>query len=690
MRLEYWLLIVGVVTLALTGCIREPAAPSPTSTFVPGLSLPVLAGTPVPMPNEPITPDNVDRIRELAVWGKGRISQVAYSPNGELMAVGTTAGIWIYEAKTLNLLRFIETEQWVRGLIFAPDSLTLKTLLDITTIATWDVSTGQRLNTQTLEPIIGQNHPLGNTPRVRFSADGTKVAIFIPAWIFTNSRVGVWDTGSGELLSSPDKLTHGGHFRDLALSLDGNLLALTFQENSSHKDIIWLWDVRQGVILQTEPASNEGFLAFSPDGKLLSKGRQVWEAEGLTPGCTQEEDIIAGGIAFSPDGLLLAAGVRGGNIKVWEAATCRLHQNFVGHRTAVSGLVFSPDGGRLVSWSRDGALQQWDSETGALLNTLEGHWPAIRDMAITPDSSTIFISPGFNFGTLDSFDREIYLQDIKTGQRTGVLTGGHITDAAMALSADGKTLVSSEDFFKYAGKTTLVWDVESGQVRRDIGGPRGGKIALSPDGGKLAVTGLDSKNRCVGVSASQTNEGLYGACGGRGVEMAFSPDGTKLVLVGDGAAHIFDADTGDQLAALENSGYLVGTPGFSPDGQTVATSTTEGIALWRLNDPQIIHRWQVVTDAPSINEPPDYNSTRHLVAFSPDGRLLASGVSELAAPQLVIQPALRFWDARQGTALYTVPGYASNLSRLFFSPDGKLLITASLDGTIRLWGIPPQ
>jgi hypothetical protein len=47
----------------------------------------VLAGTPVPVPAAAIAPENVDQIRELARWGKGTINGIAYSPDGQTLAV---------------------------------------------------------------------------------------------------------------------------------------------------------------------------------------------------------------------------------------------------------------------------------------------------------------------------------------------------------------------------------------------------------------------------------------------------------------------------------------------------------------------------------------------------------------------------------------------------------------------------
>jgi hypothetical protein len=64
------------------------------------------------------------------------------------------------------------------------------------------------------------------------------------------------------------------------------------------------------------------------------------------------------------------------------------------------------------------------------------------------------------------------------------------------------------------------------------------------------------------------------------------------------------------------------------------------------------------------------------VAFSPDGRLLATASHDKTA---------RVWDPATGGHLRTLTGHASVVSDVAFSPDGRLLATASADGTVRLW-----
>lgn len=153
----------------------------------------------------------------------------------------------------------------------------------------------------------------------------------------------------------------------------------------------------------------------------------------------------------------------------------------------------------------------------------------------------------------------------------------------------------------------------------------------------------------------------------RAIKMAtFSRDGTRLlVTLGDNTARIWNAVSGQEIAALKGHTDEINDARFSPDDKQVITASDDDTArLWDAASGQ-----QIATFSGSGD---DVNSA----AFSPDGSRVVTASDDDKA---------RIWDATSRQQTLVLEGHSDDVSTAIFSPDGKRVLTASKDTTARLW-----
>ena len=193
--------------------------------------------------------------------GKGTITgNVTYSPDGTLLAVGTSIGVWLYDADTYEEIDLLTGHTaWVACVVFSPDRQTLASGSWDKTIRLWNPHTGQHKTTL-------KEHT-GNVTTMAFSPDGSTLASGGGRW---DIKIRLWDTVTGTL-----KATFIGHTEDVTsvvFSPDGKMLA----SGGGWKDnTVRLWDVRAGYQISNFTGDKYwiNILVFSPDGSTLVVGR---------------------------------------------------------------------------------------------------------------------------------------------------------------------------------------------------------------------------------------------------------------------------------------------------------------------------------------------------------------------------------------------------------------------------------
>jgi WD40 repeat protein len=617
------------------------------------------------------------------------VSSIAFSPDGKLLASASkdqTVKLW--EAASGRQLFTLTQPDEVLAVAFSPDGKTLATGSRDNTVRLWDARAGVELRT-----LRGHGGPVH---AVAFSPDGKTLAS--GAW---DKTIKLWHPAerpapAGTAVEAAFTLSgHTDLIMSLAFSPDGKMLASGaggLEDDNSIK----LWDTADGKQLRVlmGHADDVNGLAFSPDGKLLASASEdkvvnLWDVStGQVRRALRGHTGPVYAVAFGRDGGLLAS--VGESIRLWDAETGGTVR--VLPHTGRS-IALSPDGLTLanvqLSW-----VELWDIPTGKVRSRLVGRALPVKATAYSPDGRMMVSASG-----------GLSLWDLVAGQRVVPPALTHAGADAAAFSPDSKLLASGA-----ADGTLKLWDVKAGRELRSLKG-HGSQInvvAFSADGktlasgsGSVSLPGLDA-NAGLGGDASVRlwdvatgaelhrlpGEALYSG------SVAFSPDG-KLLAVGYGrdAIKLWDVGSGREVSTLKGCFLATQAVAFSPDGKTLASGNNNDIFLWNvatgkvaklLGRPEGGNRGEAVVEyEPDLvpcgsGDPFDFRWVMSL-AFSPDGKLLASGG---------VDRAIKIWEPGTGRLLHTLEGHNFWVNSVAFHPNGRELASAGADALVKLWDVP--
>ena len=669
-----------------------------------------------------IDPDEADGGAHRAL-----VNSLAFSPDGSRLASGSFREVKIWKREQTSASHRKEDPSLkLETSVLSADGTIIVGLDSAGAILILDAGKGSVL--RKIEKAAS-----GSSALLSLSPDASKVAVFSQNW-----NLSVWDLKDGKLLltrlspdpgleknltDAPAKLATAKKVPVQALTWTGDGTALIM---GSDDKLLRLWSLTDAEAAPKILKGSNGAIAVlapgaTPDEIVTASADNKVRIWSLSKGAATKEIAVAGvlTLAASPDGKQLATGGADGAVRLWDIATGKQSLEL---RTSVEAAKQIADlEWEIAAQTLEQAVQK------AIVTEVESQTKALDELLKKADDAI----------ALSTKNLPLREKEVKPKEEARLAAQTVVDEAATALAkatAENKPDPKLDAALKAAQDKLITAQTAEADAIAAVNAEKSN--ATDAKATKKRITETKAGNTTVIAEANAAAEASKAAHAKATTELAdakkavtgkketplavkFSPD-SRLVAAsfGDGSIRTWAALSGTPLAeavgsetstaslivestgafaSVQRNGALTKTQStpswklervlggvddatlfpdrvnavaFSPDGKTLATgsgepSRTGDITLFALDSGKLITAW----------------AERHTdsvvsLDFSPDGKLLASGAADKIA---------RVTEVATGKESHLFEGHTHYVTDVAFRADGRILATAGADGVVNAW-----
>ncbi|HVD99914.1 MAG TPA: caspase family protein [Cytophagaceae bacterium] len=533
-----------------------------------------------------------------------------------------------------------------------------------------------------LETIVQKGHS-ASVKAVAISPDGR--------FLVTGSRdrtAKLWDLQTGM-----EMRTYNGHehtVNGVQFSPNGKYLATSSADNTFR-----VWNVLNGKQIFVSPVAEKYMtdIAFSPDSKYLigagySDSASVYEIPSgkFVKNIAVNADQGSGygvSVEYSPDGKWLAIGEDNKTVNVYHLPDWKLTYTFKPSEGWCGGcgtlVSFSADSKYLLKLSHNAKAEQYDLQSGKLITQYGEELDEIAGIEMSKDSKKIVVAGDKKLIQYEMLSAKI-LSSISVDSSGELNEAIYNNDASLVIAAfgsnkaiaynaaNGKEQTSFSGILNQQDKGGLDYNPDNYYESYIAKYLRLKNLLLITKDDRFFITGKTGTSAVKWSTATGKPERAYRGHSKAVICFDLSKDG-KYLLTGDGngEAILWETESGKKIRSYKGHKEPLFDVKISPDGNSIVTvSWDASMIVWNLE----------TGEKTSYTDFREYSA--YTVAFSPDGLYLVTG-------RLNKMLELREPDSKE--IVRTFIGHTDVISSIDFGPEKYKMLSASWDGTARIWDI---